>query len=163
MPQPEAELPEAEGEQEIHPEAPGPRGRVDVQPEAMAEKRKADDKDELLESINAARRLDGLRPLTKRPRITSMETPATKSDTKTASEAVIDDELLLLYEDAETVYLTNAAKRDAVVEARLTPEEKRSSTRRRPRRCCPGSRTRRGRQLTRRRRELARCALCVFC
>ncbi|CAK0840096.1 unnamed protein product [Prorocentrum cordatum] len=114
---PEADLPEADGGRESHIEAPSQEKEEDAKPEAIVEKRKVDDRDELLESMNAARRLDGLKPLAKRPRITPMETEATKTDTG-------DDELLLLHEDEEMIYLTNAAKRDAVAEARLTPDEK---------------------------------------
>ncbi|CAK0792453.1 unnamed protein product [Prorocentrum cordatum] len=114
---PEPDLPEADGGREPHLEASRQEKEEDAKPEAIVEKRKMDDRDELLESINAARRLDGLKPLAKRPRITPMETENIKTDTG-------DDELLLLYEDEEMIYLTNAAKRDAVVEARLTPDEK---------------------------------------
>ena len=72
-----------------------------------------------MDSINAARRLDGLKPLSKRQRITPMATQATdKAD---------DDELLRLREDEDAMCLTKAAKRDAVVEARLTPDRKRQS------------------------------------
>ncbi|CAK0861054.1 unnamed protein product [Prorocentrum cordatum] len=114
---PETDPPEADGRREPHLEAPSQEKEEDAKPEAIVEKRKVDDRDELLESINAARRLDGLKPLAKRPRITPMETETIKTDTG-------DDELLLLYEDEAMIHLTNAAKRDAVVEARLTPDEK---------------------------------------
>ncbi|CAK0874691.1 unnamed protein product, partial [Prorocentrum cordatum] len=76
---PEAAVQTNEGEREPDLEAASRETAEDVEPEAKVEKRKADDRDELLDSINAARRLDGLRSLMKRPKITPMET-----QTKTA-------------------------------------------------------------------------------
>ncbi|CAK0893704.1 unnamed protein product, partial [Prorocentrum cordatum] len=115
-----------EMERETTPDGPGPE-QVEVEQkttQTAAEKRKAEeqtaeDGDELLNAINAAKRLDGLRPLPKRPK----QTDVTIADSAASSGE--GDELLLLYEDADTIYLTNAAKKDSVVKARLSMDERR--------------------------------------
>ncbi|CAK0898077.1 unnamed protein product [Prorocentrum cordatum] len=76
-----------------------------------AEEQTAEDGDELLDAINAARRLNGLRPLPKRPKQTDVTTAAS------AASGSEGDGLLLLYEDADTVYLTNAAVKENVADA----------------------------------------------
>ena len=102
-----------------------------VNPETASAKRPREEvQQQVLDDYNTLRRGEGLNPLSKRHMSSSSlrnlaeldcrdaaEIPATMGDTD-------DEDLLLLYDDGEEIYPADR-KRDSVIEARLTKDERR--------------------------------------